>query len=71
MKMEEQKMKAPMPKVEIDSLSTTAYLDHTVVPIIMDAMTEVARKRYFNVYSIYCACRWFVLLCCRLSGVRT
>ena len=43
--MEEQRMKAPMPKVEIDSLSTRAYLDHTVVPIMMDAMSAVARQR--------------------------
>lgn len=46
LEMEEQRMKAPMPKVEIDSLSTRSYLDRTVVPILLDAMAEVARRRY-------------------------
>ncbi len=43
--MQEARMEAPMPKVEIDSLSTRSYLDHTVVPVMMDAMAAVARQR--------------------------
>ena len=33
------------PKVEIQSLNTRAYLDHTVVPILLDAMAAVAKER--------------------------
>ncbi len=44
--MEQVRMNSPMPKAEIDSLSTRSYLDHTVVPIMMDAMITVARQRY-------------------------
>ncbi len=47
--MEEIRMESPMPKVEIDSLSTRSYLDHTVVPVIMDAMVAVAKLRYLLV----------------------
>ena len=43
---EKEKAKQPMQKVEIQSLSTRAYLDHTVVPILLDAMTAVAKERY-------------------------
>ncbi len=43
--MQEARMEAPMPKVEIDSLNTRSYLDHTVVPVMMDAMAAVARQR--------------------------
>ena len=49
-------MKAPMPKVEIDSLSTRSYLDRTVVPILLDAMAEVARRRYVHTHSSFNAC---------------
>ena len=42
---EKEKAKQPMQKVEIQSLSTRAYLDHTVVPILLDAMTAVAKER--------------------------
>jgi protein dpy-30 len=45
--VEEEKAEAkqPMQKVEIQSLNTRAYLDHTVVPILLDAMTAVAKER--------------------------
>lgn len=33
------------PKVDVQSLSTRAYLDHTVVPIMLDAMAAVAKER--------------------------
>lgn len=33
------------PRVELQSLSTRAYLDHTVVPILLDAMAAVAKER--------------------------
>lgn len=45
-KDELERTKQPMQKVEIQSLNTRAYLDHTVVPILMDAMTAVAKDRY-------------------------
>ena len=32
-------------KVELQSLTTRNYLDHTVVPILLDAMSVVARER--------------------------
>ena len=32
-------------KVDVQSLSTRSYLDHTVVPILLDAMAVVARER--------------------------
>lgn len=32
-------------KVELQSLTTRNYLDHTVVPILLDAMAVVARER--------------------------
>ena len=32
-------------KVELQSLNTRSYLDHTVVPILLDAMAVVARER--------------------------
>ena len=35
----------PKPRVDVQSLNTRAYLDHTVVPIILDAMAAVARER--------------------------
>lgn len=44
-KDELERTKQPMQKVEIQSLNTRAYLDHTVVPILMDAMTAVAKDR--------------------------
>lgn len=44
-KEELERTKQPMQKVEIQSLNTRAYLDHTVVPILMDAMTAVAKER--------------------------
>ena len=44
-KDELKRTKQPMQKVEIQSLNTRAYLDHTVVPILMDAMTAVAKDR--------------------------
>ena len=37
---------APRPKVEVQSLTTRGYLDHTVVPILLDGMAVVARERY-------------------------
>ena len=43
---EKAEAKQPMQKVEIQSLNTRAYLDHTVVPILLDAMTAVAKERY-------------------------
>ncbi len=33
------------PRVDLQSLSTRAYLDHTVVPILLDAMAAVAKER--------------------------
>ena len=39
------------PKVEIQSLNTRAYLDHTVVPILLDAMAAVAKERWVHVYT--------------------
>ena len=38
--------RTPRSKVELQSLSTRSYLDHTVVPILLDAMTVVARERW-------------------------
>ena len=43
--MEAERAAAPRPKVDIQSLSTRAYLDHTVVPILLDAMATVAKER--------------------------
>ena len=38
---------APQMKgVDLQSLATRPYLDHTVVPILLDAMTAVAKERY-------------------------
>ena len=42
---EKERVKQNMPKVELQSLNTRAYLDHTVVPILLDAMTAVAKER--------------------------
>ena len=42
---EEERAAAPRPKIDIQSLSTRAYLDHTVVPILLDAMATVAKER--------------------------
>lgn len=36
------------PKVDVQSLNTRAYLDHTVVPILLDAMAVVARERWVD-----------------------
>ena len=33
------------PRVDVQSLNTRAYLDHTVVPILLDAMATVAKER--------------------------
>ena len=33
------------PRVDLQSLNTRAYLDHTVVPILLDAMAAVAKER--------------------------
>lgn len=33
------------PRVDVQSLNTRAYLDHTVVPILLDAMAAVAKER--------------------------
>ena len=54
-----EKAKQPMRKVEIQSLNTRAYLDHTVVPILMDAMTAVAKERYTTTHAGAC----LVLFC--------
>ena len=35
----------PRSKVDLQSLNTRAYLDHTVVPILLDAMAVVAKER--------------------------
>ena len=35
-------------KVELQSLPTRAYLDQTVVPILMQAMSAVAKERYLH-----------------------
>ena len=43
---ENQRLEADRPPVDLQSLSTRAYLDYTVVPILMDAMTAVAKERY-------------------------
>ena len=43
--MEAERAAAPRPKVDIMSLSTRAYLDHTVVPILLDAMATIAKER--------------------------
>ena len=32
-------------RLEIQSLDTRRYLDHTVVPILLEALAEVARER--------------------------
>ena len=40
-----EKMKHPKTAVEIQSMSTRAYLDHTVIPILLDAMAVVAKER--------------------------
>ena len=42
---EEQSSGVSRSKVELQSLSTRNYLDHTVVPILLDAMAVVARER--------------------------
>ena len=39
------------PKVEIQSLNTRAYLDHTVVPILLDAMAAVAKERWVHTHT--------------------
>lgn len=49
LELEEVRMNSPMPKVQIDSLSTRSYLDHTVVPVMMDAMVAVSRLRYVHI----------------------
>ena len=36
---------AARPPVDVQSLNTRAYLDHTVVPILLDAMAAVAKER--------------------------
>ena len=43
---ESQRLEADRAPVDLQSLSTRAYLDYTVVPILMDAMTAVAKERY-------------------------
>lgn len=35
----------PRPRVDVQSLNTRGYLDHTVVPILLDAMAAVAKER--------------------------
>ena len=35
----------PQPRVEVQGMSTRAYLDHTVVPILLDAMSAVVKER--------------------------
>ncbi|KAL5463205.1 hypothetical protein EMCRGX_G032084 [Ephydatia muelleri] len=40
-----ERMKHPKTTVEIQSMSTRAYLDHTVIPILLDAMAVVAKER--------------------------
>jgi len=42
---ESKHLEAERTPVDLQSLSTRAYLDYTVVPIIMDAMTAVAKER--------------------------
>ena len=37
---------APRPRVDVQSLNTRGYLDHTVVPILLDAMAAVAKERW-------------------------
>ena len=36
---------AKRPKVDLQSLGTRAYLDHTVVPIVMSGMSVLAKER--------------------------
>ena len=36
----------PRPRVDVQSLNTRGYLDHTVVPILLDAMAAVAKERW-------------------------
>ena len=40
---------APRPRVDVQSLNTRGYLDHTVVPILLDAMAAVAKERWARV----------------------
>lgn len=49
---ENQRLEADRAPVDLQSLSTRAYLDYTVVPILMDAMTAVAKERYVVCKSI-------------------
>lgn len=39
-------VKRGMSKVDVQSLSTRSYLDHTVVPILLDGMAVLAKERY-------------------------
>ncbi len=55
---EEQSSAASRSKVELQSLSTRNYLDHTVVPILLDAMAVVARERCVCVHVCVCVSVW-------------
>jgi len=37
--------KQSRPKVDLQSLTTRSYLDHTVVPILLQAMSALAKER--------------------------
>ena len=39
---------AKRPKVDLQSLPTRAYLDQTVVPILLQGMSVLAKERYFD-----------------------
>lgn len=50
-------MKPGPPRVEVMSLSTRAYLDQTVVPILIEGMAVLAKERqifshYFSLFII-------------------
>ena len=40
------------PRVDVQSLNTRGYLDHTVVPILLDAMAAVAKERWGSIVTV-------------------
>lgn len=60
MDIEEQASGTPQPKVELQSLNTRNYLDHTVVPILLDAMAVVAKERWPNNALFLFSTKWLL-----------
>lgn len=45
MEVENAGVKTGMPRVDLMSLNTRAYLDHTIVPILLEGMVVLAKER--------------------------